>query len=183
MPARRDTLRAEPRLNDTPDPALRVVHTDYDHAKGLAYNLVLLVWRRRTLPEPYRAAMSLATAHAQKHPGGVGVMQVVEVDAVPPEAEARKAFSEFMKWPGVAHFSVTHEGSGFKAASVRAIVSGVTALSRPNFPHSVHSSVADASSWAAAQNRGVSGITDARAIERALQSLRRLHLQKYPRAT
>ncbi len=167
-------------VNDMPDPALRVVQTDYDHAKGVAYNLVLLVWRRHTLLQPYRAAMDLVTEHAQKHPGGVGVMQVVELDAVPPDAETRKAFNEFMKLPGVAHFCVTHEGTGFKAASVRAIVSGVTVLSRPIFPHAVHSSVSDASSWAAAQNRDVGGTTDARAIERALQALRRLHLQKYP---
>ena len=135
------------------------------------------------MPEPYRAAMALATEHARKHPGGIGVMQVVEVDAVPPEAEARKVFTEFMKWPGVAHFSVTHEGGGFKAASVRAIVMGVTALSRPNFPHSVQSSVSDASSWAAAQNRAIGAMADPRAIERALQSLRRLHLQKSPAVT
>jgi hypothetical protein len=170
-------------VNEAPDPALRVVQTDYDHAQGVAYNLVLLVWRRRTMPEPYRAAMALATEHARKHPGGIGVMQVVEVDAVPPEAEARKVFTEFMKWPGVAHFSVTHEGGGFKAASVRAIVMGVTALSRPNFPHSVQSSVSDASSWAAAQNRAIGAMADPRAIERALQSLRRLHLQKFPAVT
>lgn len=167
-------------MNEAYDPSLRVVHTDYDHAKAVAYNLVILLWRRRTLPEPYRAAMTLTTDHARRHPAGVGVMQVVEVDAVPPDAEARKAFTEFMKWPGVAHFSVTHEGTGFKAASVRAIVSGVTVLSRPIFPHSVHSSVADASSWAASQNRRIGAFSDLHAIERAVQSLRRVHLLKYP---
>ncbi|RYZ08341.1 MAG: hypothetical protein EOO73_07770 [Myxococcales bacterium] len=167
-------------MNEAPDPALRIVQTDYDHAKGVAYNLVLLVWRRRTMPDAYRAAMVLATEHARKHPKGIGVMQLVEVDAVPPDAEARKAFTEFMKWPGVAHFSVTHEGSGFKAASVRAIVMGVTALSRPSFPHAVHNSVSEAANWAASQNRNIGAVSDARAIERAVQSLRRLHQQDYP---
>lgn len=167
-------------MNEPPDPALRVVQSDYDHAQGVAYNLVLLVWRRRTMPEAYRGAMRLATEHARKHPTGVGVLQVVEVDAVPPEADARKAFSEFMKWPGVSHFSVTHEGSGFKAASVRAVVMGAAIIARASFPYAIHSSIVEAASWAAGHNRNIGAQSDARAIERALQSLRRLHLQKYP---
>lgn len=169
-------------MNEAPHPSLRVIQSDYDHAQGVAYNLVLLVWRRRTMPDAYRAAMRLATEHARQYPRGVGVMHVVETDAVPPEAESRKAFNEFMKWPGVAHSSVTHEGTGFKAASVRAIVVGTAALARATFPNSVHSSVADAASWAAAQNRTIGAPSDARAIEAALQSLRRFHLEKYPPA-
>jgi hypothetical protein len=77
---------------------------------------------------------------------------------------------------------VTHDGTGFKAASVRAIVSGVNALARPTFAHSVQSSVPDAARWAAAQNRAIGAADDAAAIERALQSLRRLHVDKYPSA-
>lgn len=161
-------------------PYLEVVEIDEDHVKGVAYNLVMMVWRRRTMVVPYRAGMQLVVNLGLKHPNGVGVMQVVETEAIPPDSEARKAFAEFVRLPQIRHFSVTHEGTGFKAASVRAIVSGVNALARPSFVHSVQSTVADASRWAAAQNRLFGARDDAKAIEAALQALRRLHVERYP---
>lgn len=161
-------------------PELGLIEVDQDHVKGVLANLVLCVWRRRTLVGAYRAAIELVGRVGLQHPGGVGVMNVVEVEAVPPEADTRKAFGEMMHSPVVKHFSVTHEGSGFKAASVRAIAASVTTLSRPRFPHSVQSSVKDAARWAASHNRSIGALDDAEAIERALQSLRRLHVERYP---
>lgn len=163
-------------------PTPRVVTIDEDHVAGVAFNLVFLVWRRRTLLQSYRAAIQLVNETALKHPRGVGVMQVVEVDAIPPDSETRKAFGQMMHLPGIQHFSVTHDGTGFKAASIRAIVSGVNALARPTFAHSVQSSASDAARWAAAQNRAIGATDDAPAIEHALQWLRRFHVEKYPSA-
>jgi len=159
---------------------LQILESDPDHVKGVFENLVLLVWRRHTLLGPYRLAIELVRRVATAHPKGFGVMQVVEVSAVPPDGDVRKAFGEMMRVPGIAHLSVTHEGSGFLAASLRAIVSGVHALARPAFAHSVQSSVADAARWAAAQNRAIGAPDAAAAIERAMQALRKLHVDKYP---
>ncbi|RYZ10312.1 MAG: hypothetical protein EOO73_01690 [Myxococcales bacterium] len=161
---------------------LEVVAVDEDHIKGTAFNIVFMVWRRRTLFGAYHAAIALANGLALKHPKGIGVMHVVETEASPPDSEARKAFAEFMKLPVIRHFCVTHEGTGFKAASVRAIASGVHALARPPYPHAVHSAVADASRWAAAQNRQLGRTDDWQAIERVMQTLRRMHVEKYPSA-
>jgi hypothetical protein len=160
-----------------------VVEIDEDHVKGTAFNLVFMVWRRRTLVAAYRAGIELVGRLSLKHPSGVGVMNVVETEAVPPDSDARKAFSEFWQQPALKHFSVTHEGTGFKAASVRAIVSGIHALARPNFETSVHSTVADAARWAAAQNRRLGRTDEWTAIEKVVQALRRLHVEKYPSVT
>ncbi|HEV8551617.1 MAG TPA: hypothetical protein VGQ57_21360 [Polyangiaceae bacterium] len=159
---------------------VEVLESDPDHVKGVLFNLVLLVWRRRTLLGSYRAAIELVRRVGLQHPEGVGVLQVVEVDAVPPDGEVRKAFGEMMLVPAIRHFSVTHEASGFRAASLRAIVSGAHALARPAFAHSVQSSVAAAARWASAQNRALGAPDDAAAIERAVQELRKLHVEKYP---
>lgn len=161
-------------------PQLELVEVDQDHAKGIVFNLVLLFWRYRTLQEPHRAAMRLVTQTAEKHPKGIGVMQVVEPTAVPPDSDTRKDFVAMLKLPGIAHFCVTHEGTGFKAASVRAIVSGVHALVRPAFPHSVHEDLSSAARWTAARNRSLSAPDDAAAIEEALRALRRMHGERYP---
>ena len=159
---------------------LEVVTIDEDHIKGTAFNIAFMVWRRRTLVGPYREGIQLVSALALKHPTGVGVMQVVETEASPPDSETRKAFADFLKQKAIQFFSVTHEGTGFKAASVRAIVSGVHALARPSFEHAVHSTVADASRWVAAQNRRIGRRDEWQAIERVMQTLRRIHLEKYP---
>jgi hypothetical protein len=159
---------------------LEVVAVDADHSKGSAFNIAFMVWRRRTLVGPYRDGIALVNSLALKHPGGVGVMHVVETEASPPDSEARKAFADFLKQPAIKHFSVTHEGTGFKAASVRAIASGVHALARPGFEHAVHSTVADASRWASGQNRQLGRSDDWQAIERVMQTLRRMHIEKFP---
>jgi hypothetical protein len=172
-------------VGDRPPPgnALEVVAMDEDHIKGTVLNLVLMVWRRRTLAEPYRAGIELVNHFALKHPEGVGMMHVVETEASPPDAEARKAFAEFSKLTAVQFFSVTHEGSGFKAASVRAITSGIHAFTRPSFDHAVHSTVAEAAHWAAGHNKLIGRNDDWQAIESAMHTLRKIHSDKYPSPT
>jgi hypothetical protein len=162
------------------DSELEVVASDFDHIKGAAFNIAFMVWRRQTLVGPYREGIALANRLALKYPRGVGVMHVVETEATPPDGETRRAFTEFFKQPAIKHFSVTHEGTGFKAASVRAIISGVHALARPGFQLAVHSSVADAARWAAEQNQQLGRREDWQSIERVLQTLRRMHLEKFP---
>ena len=174
------TIRTLP-MTRPPAEDFEVVALDEDHVKGVAFNIAFMVWRYRTLVGPYRAGIQLVTELALKHPTGVGVMHVVETEAVPPDSDTRRAIAEILQLPTIKHFSVTHEGTGFKAASVRAIVSGGHALARPSFEYAVHSTVAEASRWAAVQNKRIGRQDDWQAIERVLQALRRLHVEKYPR--
>jgi hypothetical protein len=166
-----------------PEKEVEVAAIDEDHIKGTAFNMVFFVWRRRTLVGPYRQGIELIKKMGLKHPKGLGVMHVVETDAVPPDADARKAFTDVTQMDEIKYFSVTHEGTGFKAASVRAIMSGVHALARPKFEHAVHSTVADAARWAAAHNKRLGRTEDWTAIEKVLQALRRQHVERYPTVT
>lgn len=161
-------------------PNLRLVHIDEDHVAGVTFNLVMLVWRYHTHLEAYRAAIRLAEQTAAQNPTGIGVMQVVERMAIPPDSATRTELGVMLRLPAIRHFCVTHEGSGFKAASVRAIVSAAHALSRPTFPHAVHDDVASAARWAAAHNKSIGAPSDAANIEQAVQALRRLHVERYP---
>jgi hypothetical protein len=161
-------------------PNLRLVHIDEDHVTGVSFNLVMLVWRHHTRLESYRAAIRLAAQTATLNPNGIGVMQVVERMAIPPDSATRTELGVMLRLPAIRHFCVTHEGSGFKAASVRAIVSAAHALARPVFPSAVHDDVASAARWAAAHNKSIGATSDAAGIEQALQSLRRLHVEQYP---
>lgn len=167
-------------MSTQPAPNLRLVEIDEEHVAGVYFNLVMLLWRYHTHLEAYRGAIRLATQTSAHHPSGIGVMQIVETTAIPPDSETRKEFGTMMKVPGIRHFCVTHEGIGFKAAAVRAIVSGVHALARPSFPHAVHDDLATAARWAATHNKSIGAPSDADGIEKALQSMRRLHAERYP---
>lgn len=157
-----------------------VVDLDADHVKATFRNLVLVVWRFRTLAEPYRAEIALIKRLSLSHPEGVGVIDVVEAEATPPDSHVRRAFNETLALTCIKHISVTHECAGFKAAAVRAVVSSVYALAQPPFPHAVHSSVEEAARWTAKQNQRLLRSESAQDIERVMQAVRQVHRNRYP---
>lgn len=150
----------------------RILEIDRDHAKATAFNMLFMVWRYHTLPDAYRKAIRIAEELGQRHPEGVGVCQLVEVEAVAPGAETRRLFLELWKQAPVKHYSVTHEGTGFKAASVRAVVASVHALGCRNCEHSVHKSLREAAEWHAAQQRVIGRKESAEFIVACMQALR-----------
>ena len=157
-----------------------VVEVDEDHIKATAFNMLFMDWRRRTLPAAYRRGIDRVHELAKVYREGVGVCQVVEVDAVPPDSETRSMFVEFLRLQHVKHFSVTHEGVGFKAASVRAIVSGVHALARPKCEHSVFPKLSEAARWHEENQRRIGHSEPAARIERVMQGIRKMHRERYP---
>jgi hypothetical protein len=157
-----------------------LVEIDEDHAKATAFNMLFMIWRCRTTSEAYERATPLARALFAKFPAGIGVLQVVEVDAVPPDSEARRKFVDFLRLKGLKHYSVTHEGTGFKAASVRAIVAGGHALSRAVCEHSVHAKLSAAAAWHEQQQHELGRHDSAAEIEFIAQAVRELHRERYP---
>jgi hypothetical protein len=157
-----------------------VLDLDEDHAKALAFNMLFMVWRKRTLATAYTRGMQIVRELGLTCPGGIGVLQVVEVDAVPPESAARTAFVEFFHLKEIKHYSVTHEGSGFKAASVRAIAAAAHAMARPKCAHSVHSSLAKAAEWHEKQQLLIGRGEPASQIQLIAQALRQIHWEKFP---
>jgi hypothetical protein len=161
------------------EPAV-LIESDFDHVKGTAFNMLFMVWRRRTLSEAYRRGLKVARELATKFPEGIGVCQVVEVDAIPPDSEARSVFVEFMKLPGLKHYSVTHDGVGFKAAAVRAIIMSVNSLARPRCKHEVHSTVSAAAAWHTVMQAELGRHETPEDIAQIINALRAFHRDTYP---
>jgi hypothetical protein len=149
-----------------------VVTLDRDHAKAIDGNLLLMVWRYETTLPAFRQGFELAERLAARYPAGFGVCQVVEIDAVPPSAETREAFVEFLRLPRIRHFSLSYEGAGFKAAAVRAVVAACHALARPSCQHSVHSSVRAAATWHEQRQRELGVESSAQSIVQVIEALR-----------
>jgi hypothetical protein len=157
-----------------------LVEIDEDHAKGIAFNMLFMVWRRRTLAEAFGRGINLARKLTAEYSEGIGICQAVEVDAIPPDSDARTLFSYLSRLEGLQHLSVTHDGTGFKAAAVRAIMTGVQALARPKSKHIVLADVDLAGQWHAAAQAELGRHETAEQIAGILRSLRRLHRERYP---
>ncbi|HTV17424.1 MAG TPA: hypothetical protein VMG12_02100 [Polyangiaceae bacterium] len=168
-------MNAKPRERE-----FELVEIDADHAKGAAFNMLFAIWRFHTHYEPYRRCVHWLGLLAQRHPGGLGMLHVVEPTAIPPDAPTRRLFAEVMRNPSVRHYSVVHTARGFKAASIRAVVATSFALSRTHAAHSVHSNVDEAAGWVAEQQRRLGRSETREQIARVTEALRALHRERYP---
>ncbi|HEY2512587.1 MAG TPA: hypothetical protein VGI39_17085 [Polyangiaceae bacterium] len=130
------------------DISVRILEVDGDHALGVLDNLLIIVWRHRTFPAAVSRASLALRALIEAH-DSVGIMQIAEVTTKAPEGPARAAIGKMLA-DGKGHVvcsSLVYLGTGFWMASARAFVTGLTALSRPGFPHLVFGRVDEAADW------------------------------------
>jgi hypothetical protein len=156
-----------------------LTESDSDHIKGVVGNMLFMVWVVRTEYACYRRGADIVRMLGPRYPMGVGVLNVVEESAMPPDSRARGEFASFLRLPEIRHFSVTHEGHGFKAAAVRAIVSAAQFIASPPYPHAVHATVGQAAAWHAEHNRRLGIELTAERIEDVVTDLRRRHFERY----
>jgi hypothetical protein len=157
-----------------------LVEIDSDHLKATACNMLFMIWRRESLAEPFRRSVALVEQLAKKSKSQIGVCQLVEPEAIAPDAAGRAAFTEILQLDSIAHSSVTHDGTGFKAASVRAIVNLQILLGKPKFPHRIFSTVAEATTWHAEMQTKLGRTDSAARLAFVVKELRALHRERYP---
>jgi hypothetical protein len=167
-------------MTSSNDSELKVIEIDEDHVKAIAFNMLFLLWQKRTTAEAYRRAMDAVTRLAKQHAGGIGVMQILDRDSIAPDSATRKMFVEFLHMDTVKHFSVTYEGVGFKAASIRAVVASVHALARPKCSHAVHTTLSDAARWHARAQEKLGRRETAVQIERLAENVRKIYHEHFP---
>jgi hypothetical protein len=137
------------------DSALRILGIDANHGKAVGGNMLLVAWKKLTTTQACVQLTADVGDLARRRSGGFGILQVLEVDATPPDTEAREEVLKFLKFCDghVKHHSIVYEGTGFRAATVRAIVSSFYLFARPSFPHKVFNSLSLAAAWHAQQER------------------------------
>lgn len=94
----------------------------------------------------------------EQSPGSSGLCTVVEEQAPLPPGPVREGIARFMKAAGghVVASALVQEGTGFRAAAVRSVATGITLLAKQPFPHHVFATVAEASRWLVPSFEGVS---------------------------
>ena len=108
---------------------------------SLAYwnEIVAVVWRHETTVDAVQCLQSAVADLAQAHPKGIDMLTVIAERAPLPSSVARKALADLLS-EGSAFIrcsAVILEGSGFRAATVRSVVTGLTMMSKHDFPHRI----------------------------------------------
>jgi hypothetical protein len=126
-----------------------VLEVDRNHAVGSWGNLLIIVWRGVTHIVALERATEYLAALIAAHPEGIGLLQVAEMTAPPPDGAVRQGVARMLA-SGRGHVtssSLVYSGTGFWMAAARAFVTGLTMLSRPGFPHEVFATVDEAAQW------------------------------------
>ncbi len=132
-------------------PYPEITALDKNHCMAVWESLFICIWRNETTMAGARISREGIRALAESRPKGIALLNVVEPNAPAPPSEVRAALARIMVDFGHAlkGSAVVHEGSGFRAAAVRGVVTGLTLLARPPFPHKVFATVEEASDWLA----------------------------------
>jgi hypothetical protein len=144
-----DTPNPMQEYKSSPPGGARVRFADADCLIATWNNVVICVWRKGTTGVGVAALHSAYDAHAKEHPEGVFLMTIVERHAETPSQAIRAALARFLeKGAGRTTLSaVVQEGTGFRAAFVRSIVTGLALMAKLPYPHKVFGSVTEATMW------------------------------------
>ncbi|HKU38510.1 MAG TPA: hypothetical protein VJR89_10195 [Polyangiales bacterium] len=108
-----------------------------------------LVDQGQTKAEDYPILEALVRDQAERHPGGLACLVIIPPTASPPPDDVRRAISDVLSRlaPKLRCLSWLVEGSGFRAAAVRATLAGLRMWSRPPYPTLVASDLGEALRW------------------------------------
>jgi hypothetical protein len=114
-----------------------------DHVLSHWGRLVVAVWRGKTVLRAVRRREHLIRQLASELEAPVWLLTIIEPSAPLPAADVRQELAEFHKRAAgkIARSALVFEGHGFRAASVRAVVAGISLSSRPAYPHRFFGSV------------------------------------------
>jgi hypothetical protein len=120
-----------------------------DYTTARCQDLVLQLWHKQTTLEGVAALRGAIGSVAEESPQGLRLLIVVEPAASMPPRDARAKIADFMTdyKSSIRATALAFEGVGFRAASIRAVVTGLNLLAHHPFPYGVFSSIPEALNW------------------------------------
>lgn len=98
-----------------------------------------------------------------------------------PTPQARTELANFLADSGMnIHYSaLVYEGSGFRAAAVRSVVTGLSMIASQAFPHKVFASTSEGAAWMASQcGSGIGWNVSQMQIDKTIGDIRAQALSK-----
>jgi hypothetical protein len=108
-----------------------------------------VVWKRETTAEGVEVLQETYREQATRYPSGVYLLTIIEKGAPMPSTEQREEVAVFLRsGSGRTRMSaVVIEGTGFRAAAVRSVVTGLAMLVRLPYPHEIFGTLEQAAKW------------------------------------
>jgi hypothetical protein len=153
----------------------QLVTRNPDYALAHWRQVFMVIWRKETTIEGARHLHSACTAFAATQRQGIGLLTIVESGAPLPPSAARDEIASFLASGStfIKCSGVVFEGSGFRAAAVRSVVTGLTLMARQAYPHKV-CSLEEAIAMFARILPGATGIPfNPRLFDASLEALRK----------
>lgn len=121
-------------------------------AVGEIGRVCVTIWRKQSNRERFERQRAALANLVERHPGEAGFMCVVEKSSEPPDDEyVRRGSATMITDHGakLAGVSVVSEGTGFRVAVARSLMSGMMFLMRNPAPIRIFDSVPTGSNWLA----------------------------------
>jgi hypothetical protein len=136
----------------TPSTALvpTALTDDADHCTGILGPVFVVVWKREVSVAAAKSIQFALRDFAAGSPEGhVALLTIVEEAAPMPSADSRTALANILRFNAeeLICSAVAMRGSGFRAATVRGVATGLSLLARQPFPHRVFASIEQSSAW------------------------------------
>ncbi len=163
------TRKVAERVASAPPIELQVLHNADGLLMGMIGPVCLALWRAKPTPERFEVQRAHLHAQVARAPGEVAFLCVVEPHAEPPEEAERRASATMINSQGAKLLGVACviEGSGFRAAITRTVLSGMLMLIRAPSPQKLFDSVRAASPFLARCVRRTSLVQLDAEVERA----------------
>jgi hypothetical protein len=156
-----------------PEAELLIASPDY--AMATWDSIFILIWRHDTTNEGIETLRHKLEHFGRSRPQGLGLVTIVEQEAPMPTSAVREKMAGLMADISkvLKCSAVVFEGTGFRAAAVRGVVTGLMLLARQPYPHKVFASMTDGCSWLGSNLRDKQGWeVDPRKLTRAIDELR-----------
>ena len=135
---------------------VRIEMSNRDVVFALWDRVALGLWRGKTTVSALQRGAEILKRHVASCDGPVLLLTVLEENVPLPVLEARIEMVSFLNGANgqVERSALVFEGEGFRAASIRAVVAGVSLFSRPAYPSRVFASVGAAARFLANGKQG-----------------------------
>lgn len=110
-----------------------------NHVIATWQSILAIVWRGETTLDGVANLRSTCGELASTHPHGIGLLTIIGASAPAPAPAVRKALAQLLT-DGSAFIkcsAILIEGAGFRASTVRSVVTGLTLLAKQSYPHRV----------------------------------------------
>lgn len=120
-----------------------------DEAHKIAWfgNVELILSREAPSPAVMRRIIAELEALAHDCECRTGALLIIDSTCKPPSEEARTYIRKELARSSMVAAAQVVEGSGFRGAAMRAVLSVIQLASRPPYPMQIFSRVEDAASW------------------------------------